>query len=229
MLHGILSLFDTFWYHLEKSEHSGVLLITIWHVGNFNKHGMNQQSTLLLLSDEVPTSFTGRPLAGTLCRDRMPRPSLRHLFTFHRRFNPFLNWSFCSLKGPNVKSWSQHLSQSIIEAKLPDYQITTCWIQFFNYCIWSWHATDHSCFLLRIQHLIFWGTTNKKLFSFVQIYRQREVGLASVVYKSLGTKLFLVEVRKFCERNHLKRWAVVLAESSVIWNNDFILTSSSGF
>ena len=102
MLHGILSLFDTFWYHLEKSEHSGVLLITIWHVGNFNKHGMNQQSTLLLLSDGVPTSFTGRPLAGTLCRDRMPRPSLRHLFTFHRRFNPFLNQSFCSLKGPNV-------------------------------------------------------------------------------------------------------------------------------
>ena len=97
----------------------------------------------------------------------MPRPSLRHLFTFHRRFNPFLNWTFCSLKGPNVKSWSQHLSQSIIEAKLPDYQITTCWTQFFNYCIWSWHATDHSCFLLRIQHLIFWGTTNKKLFSFV--------------------------------------------------------------
>ena len=64
MLHGILSLFDTFWYHLEKSEHSGVLLITIWHVGNFNKHGMNQQSCNYLT--KFPPVLLGVHLRG-LC------------------------------------------------------------------------------------------------------------------------------------------------------------------
>ena len=97
-------------------------------------------------------------LAGPLCQDRMPRPSLQHLFTFHppclhhhhhqdcqasetdsvlvhnardwilRPRAPYFPSPSPAFYQDHMFDWPQHLSQSIIE---PKFYITACCPAFF--------------------------------------------------------------------------------------------------